>query len=334
MIFVKERIPLVSYVILVGGLSASGIVLGSTEFDALAFSFSAIGLLLFFVVLRLMDEYKDYEKDLVAHPQRPLPRGLLAKDQVLRAIHCSMAIMTGYACVNYAVLGFYAGLFYLFIAAYLWLMFKEFFVGAWLSSRPFLYAFSHQLILVLCCIYAFAVTVPASIWTPASWYFSMVVLGAFFAYEICRKLDPDAHPILGTYLHYYGQAKTSALVLLTTVVAAIGSDGLGLQPYLAIVQSALILTLTLLFKAPGRYKIIEAVASISLIVHLWALPLSPGVWRPGESGSQGAWKSGESGGLGAWRSGNSGVWGVGSLKVWSSKPLFWTPALTPKLPDS
>ena len=42
--------------------------------------------MLFFAELRLMDELKDYEKDLIAHPERPLPRGLLSREEVRAAV--------------------------------------------------------------------------------------------------------------------------------------------------------------------------------------------------------------------------------------------------------
>ena len=36
---------------------------------------AAISLCLFLILIRIMDEYKDYEDDLVNYPDRPLPSG-------------------------------------------------------------------------------------------------------------------------------------------------------------------------------------------------------------------------------------------------------------------
>ena len=42
--------------------------------------FIGVSLFLIFITeLRFMDELKDYEKDKIAHPDRPLPRGLVTK---------------------------------------------------------------------------------------------------------------------------------------------------------------------------------------------------------------------------------------------------------------
>ena len=92
--YIIERFPPVTYVILIGGFCLTGAVAHGTlpRFETpLAFSFFAITL--FFFVLRLMDELKDYEKDLVAHPKRPLPRGLLKTTEVRHLIVTLTALM-------------------------------------------------------------------------------------------------------------------------------------------------------------------------------------------------------------------------------------------------
>ena len=77
--FLKERLPLPSYLVLVVGLAISGNALGgavaneesaATPWGATAIA--AAGAFLFFAVLRIMDEHKDYEKDKIAHPHRPV----------------------------------------------------------------------------------------------------------------------------------------------------------------------------------------------------------------------------------------------------------------------
>ena len=268
----KERIPLVSYILLAAGLAASGIALNSVAFAGLPFLASSIGLLAFFIVLRIMDEYKDSEKDMIAHPDRPLPRGVLSEAEVLLGVYLSLVFMLGYALINFLMFGTMAGVGYLLIGIYLWLMFREFYVGPWLDSRPVLYAFSHQLILILCCLYAFSVAEPESMPEPALWSFSAMVLGAFFTYEICRKLDPNAHPVLKTYLQHYGPAKTCGLIVLTTAIAAFGALRLELLTYLGPIYTLLLASLSVVFVAPGRFKLVEIVASISLIAHIWILP--------------------------------------------------------------
>ena len=73
--------------------TSSGLILALSFFIALAKSnnivlspskeliTSAFSLCLFMILIRIMDEYKDYEDDLVNYPERPLPSGrVLFKD--------------------------------------------------------------------------------------------------------------------------------------------------------------------------------------------------------------------------------------------------------------
>ena len=270
-IFIKERIPLPVYALLAGGLAGSGVAL-QQEWATTPFVVSFIGLLLFFVELRLMDEYKDFEKDQVAHPERPLPRGIVSKAQVLAKIHWSVGAMLVYALINFLIVDTMAGVFYLIITGYLWLMYKEFYAGPWLSSKPALYALSHQLILIPCCYYTVAVIPSFFEWQPEILWYALLVLGTFFTYEICRKLDPASHPVLMTYLHCYGRFKTWLMIVLTSAISAMGAAGSGLGLILWPLHSLVLLVGLLLFLVPGKYKVIEVFASLSLIIHFWVLP--------------------------------------------------------------
>ena len=237
------------------------------------FIISFAGLLLFFVVLRLMDEYKDFKKDQIAHPERPLPRGIVSKAQVLASIYLGAGAMLVYAALNFLFVGALAGAFYFIITGYLWLMYKEFYAGDWLASKPALYALSHQLILIPCCYYTVAVMPSIFQWQPEILWFALLLLGAFFTYEICRKLDPAAHPVLMTYLQCYGPGKTWSMVIMTTAVAAMGAGGLGLGMVLWPAQLLVLLMGLLLFRAPDKYRVIEVFASVSLLLHFWVLPV-------------------------------------------------------------
>ena len=284
--FLKERMPLPAYALLVGGLASSGGTLGGRGTDVetsaapwIAFILTSAGLFLFFAVLRIMDEYKDYEKDLIAHPRRPLPRGLLAPAQVARMINRLAVVMLLYA-VAVGLRSLPAGLCYLLITAYLWLMYREFHAGRWLANRPILYAASHQVIILPLCYFCVLARNPAA-WLQqatllSTLYFGLIVLGAFFAYEICRKLDPQAHPLLQTYLSHYGPAKTAAMALCTIALSAYGALKLSSGIFLWPLEGILIVALSLLFLAPNRFKVVEGMATASLALHVWAIPL--GTW--------------------------------------------------------
>lgn len=277
--YVKERMPIPVYVLLGGGFAVSGMSLSPGPLRAGPLLLGFFGVFLFFALLRLMDELKDYDKDLLAHPERPLPRGLLAKGEVNRVIYGLSAAMIAYAALCGALVGWQSAALYLLITAYLWLMYKEFFVGKWLSARPFLYGATHQIIIVPICAFCVAVAAPAEALKAGSVGAAFAIAGAFFSYEICRKLDPKAHPALETYLSIYGARATFAFVGLLCCVAGAAAYALGagsfpgvgklLWPAEALVLSSFLLV----FFAPQKFKLVEGVATLSLLLHLYALPL-------------------------------------------------------------
>ena len=281
--FLKERLPLPSLIVLVAGLAISGSALGDSTavvepvaaFRWVTTIIAAAGAFLFFAVLRIMDEYKDYEKDRIAHPHRPLPRGLLAPEQVAGAVN-GLAVVMLLLGAAIGLRNSPAGLCYLLVTGYLWLMYREFYAGPWLANRPLLYAATHQLIVLPLCYFCVLVRDPAAWRHSHSAYFGFTVLGAFFAYEICRKLDPQAHPLLQTYLSYYGPSKTLVLALCMVAISALGAQRLGFGLILWPLEGILIGLLSLLILAPNRFKIVEHVASLSLALHVWAIPL--GTW--------------------------------------------------------
>ncbi|NCA18046.1 MAG: hypothetical protein EBS90_13565, partial [Betaproteobacteria bacterium] len=96
--YVKERFPLVTYLLLSGAMCWSGASLFMVSpFSAhIQTTLSMLGILLFFFELRLMDEWKDFEKDKVAHPARPLPRGLIQPREVRIGIGTGIALMLAF----------------------------------------------------------------------------------------------------------------------------------------------------------------------------------------------------------------------------------------------
>ena len=278
--FLKERLPLPSYLVLVVGLAVSGNVLGGAAASAepaaaswITTAIAAAGAFLFFAVLRIMDEYKDYEKDKVAHPHRPLPRGLIAPEQVAVAVK-GLAVAMLLFSVAVGLANRPAGISYLLVTGYLWLMYREFYVGAWLANRPLLYAASHQVIILPLSYFCVLAGNPDAWRDSQPALLGITVLGAFFTYEICRKLDPNAHPLLQTYLSHYGPAKTLVLTICMIALSALGALGLGLGQMLWPLEGIMIALLSLLLLAPNRFKIIEHGATISLALHVWAVPLS------------------------------------------------------------
>lgn len=270
--YIKERYPLPTYMILSATICWSASALGSVS-SPLDAALAMAGLMLFFFELRLMDEWKDFEKDKLAHPLRPLPRGLLAPTEVRRSIALGLAAMVAFSATLAAIGHVAAGAIYLATTFYLWLMYREFFVGEALSRVPFVYGFTHQLILLP------LVAFPVAIFNPQGWMqrkcieLGLTVVGAFFTYELCRKLDPGAHPVLRTYPQVYGRGGTFFRISITTSVALLGSSLLHAEWVTTLPVLATWLAALAWVGRPGIFKSVELVATLSLLVHLACLPI-------------------------------------------------------------
>jgi 4-hydroxybenzoate polyprenyltransferase len=275
--FVRERFSLPVHLLVSGGFAATGVVLGTGRMQLRPLAVSLGGIIAFFALLRLMDEDKDLDKDRIAHPDRPLPRGLLDVGHVRRVIRGAIGLMAAWSLVAASTTSAAAGAAYAGVTVYLWLMYREFYVREWLQLRPLLYALAHQLILIPLSGYSVFVASSSPSSTPTALGLSLLTVGAFFAYEVCRKLDPAAHPILRTYLHVHGRAGVFAMVAVGTLVAGAGARMLAVADLLWPIEVGLLLSLIVIWLRPTAFTIPETVAGLSLLAHLWAVPMRSAV---------------------------------------------------------
>ncbi len=105
---------------------------------------SIIGCLVFFMALfeiRLLDEHKDYAKDVIAHPERMLSRGEITLADLRKLLYVMVALQTAMALY----LGPAPFIVWLVMQVFSLLMFKEFFVPEYLNRHMGLYLLSHQI---------------------------------------------------------------------------------------------------------------------------------------------------------------------------------------------
>ncbi len=283
LVYFKERFPLPVYGLLCAGYAFSGFVLAfrdsadgvgvgkywtSSHLGPTLLVFTVI--LLFFFLLRMMDELKDFAKDQLAHPMRPLPRGLFSPSEFSKMIRSlwSFGLVGGLAS-TLVVAGPPAGFFFILFWMYLWGMYKEFYFGTSLQNYPILYAVSHQVILLPIGCFAVAAFGGDKGYSPAAALYGVAVLGSFFSYEVGRKLDPKSPAILKTYLTVYGPKITALLLAGWQVVALLAVCQLKLSPWLMAIEVAALLSAFLIFWKPEKYKLVELLVSVSLVAHIW-----------------------------------------------------------------
>ena len=99
---------------------------------------------MFFLQLRITDEFKDYEEDLKYRAYRPVQRGVVT----LKALG-KIGIATVIIQIILAyIIDFKIIYFMIIVWFYMFLMAKEFFIKEWLTKRILIYALSHVVIMV------------------------------------------------------------------------------------------------------------------------------------------------------------------------------------------
>ena len=222
-IYQRERFPLRQYLPLVAAFtfSASGysaLCGGRTGFASpwvmvvgVATSFGL------FFLLRLFDEFKDAADDAKYRPYRAVPRGLVTFGELRALILAVIAfVVAANACVAPWLLAPLA-----LSLGYLLLMWREFFVPAWLRRHPVAYMLSHMMVMPLIDFYTSGLDwIVRGFHLPAGMFlFLALTFTNGCIIEIGRKIrsPEDEEPGVETYSALWGGMRASAiwLVLLT-----------------------------------------------------------------------------------------------------------------------
>ena len=233
-----ERFPLARNATLVFAFSFSALIYSRVlrgEFDFPEWPQLIVGFVtafLFFLQLRIADEFKDFEEDSLYRPYRPVPRGLIKLSELRWLFGACAAIQFLLAIWLLPMLVALLGVTWLYLAA----MSREFFVREWLKSRPITYLWTHMIIMPLIDLYVTScdwlvsgLNVPPRglIWLLVLSFFNGVLL------EVGRKLraEKDEEKGVDTYTALWGISKATLawmviLVLNFTaaLVAAVQTD--------------------------------------------------------------------------------------------------------------
>jgi len=295
-VYQRERFPLAAHAPLVAAFSASAVcfsslVRGRIEPPPVAtLAVAFVTSLLFFLQLRVADEFKDFEDDARHRPYRPVPRGLVT----LRELAW---VGAGAAIVQLALaLALDPTIVWLLAIAwvYLALMTREFFAPRWLKRHPIVYMTSHMAILPLVDLYATACDwwVAGHHRLPRGLYWFLIVsyLNGLVI-EIGRKtrVPIDEEPGVDTYSALWGTGgaiRAWMIAVLATAFAAwraaarVGTSG----PMLALLAVLLVTCAAVALRvrrsaAPGSGKAIEVMSGVWTILMYVGLGAAPLAWR-------------------------------------------------------
>lgn len=184
---------------------------------------------LFFLQLRIADEFKDYEEDCQYRSYRPVPQGIITLKELKKVFIVSSIIQLAAAAFLDIKL---AGIL-LIVWIYLACMSKEFGIKSWLKAHPITYMWSHMLIMPMVDFYATATdwilfeSPPYAIyWFVALSFFNGINL------EIGRKIrsPKDEETGVETYSVLWG-AKRACIAWLSMVLLT-GLCAIGAAYYL------------------------------------------------------------------------------------------------------
>lgn len=243
-IYQKERFPLIAYAILVAALVLAPLGLGNEQLfpsppshGTWSIAATFVVTFMMFALLRIADEFKDYEEDLAFRAYRPVPRGLISLMELKYLaiiLLCCQLILT-------ALLGWQALLALFALWSYWALMSKEFFAGQWLSERPLWYLFSHMLLMPILALYILASLGLAA--TLSNYFLGCWLMGCWLAgllLEIGRKIRHCDEEETGvqSYSKLWGKHKALVIWLsiaglwLSVLAMSSGLSGIALLVFL------------------------------------------------------------------------------------------------------
>ncbi len=294
-IYQGERFPLVQHgpPILAFSFSAvafSWMLRSSTGWPSPVSAVVAFGsCLIFFLQLRIADEFKDDEEDARYRPYRPVPRGLVTLRELGRLFVLGGVLQLGLALWLDARLL----VLLLVVWTYLALMSKEFFVGDWLRGKHLTYMVTHMAIMPLVDLYAtgtdwlvFQGHAPSGLgWFLLASLFNGMVI------EIGRKIRSphDEEEGVATYSVVWSRARAVgawwAVLGLALACACLAARRIGFAQPLATMLGAtfgaavLIGFLFLRQQTPGAGKRIENWSGVWTLVLYLGLGPAPLIWR-------------------------------------------------------
>lgn len=297
-IYQRERFPIFGHGPLIlafsfSAVSFSWLLRSESGWPAWRGAATAFGCcFIFFLQLRIADEFKDFEEDSRFRPYRPVPRGLVK----LRELGWLFLLGAGVQLALALWLAPRMALLLLLPWLYLAGMSKEFGCREWLKARPVTYLWTHMLIMPLVDFYATGcdwlasgAPPPAGLgWFLAASFFNGVVI------EMGRKLRSPADEEHGveTYTALWGRRVAVGawltMLALTLACATLAARRIGFAGVVAGTLAALLVAAVMaavrFWRAPepGRGKLFEVISglwTLALYLSLGLVPLLVRQWK-------------------------------------------------------
>jgi len=239
-LYQKERFPIFQYIPMVMAFAFSGLSyarrVGDMAFDNwicpeyaicvdlreplqfFHYLVAMITTLIWFMLLRIIDEHKDYEEDKKYRPYRAVSRGLVTLKELRYLAILLVVIQIGLTLWVNTALAF------TLVIAYAWffLMSFEFGVGKWLKKQHALYLLSHMIMIVLINFYLTSFEWASYSFSSRLIPYLLVGYVAGLVFEVGRKIrsKEEEEEGVNTYSAVWG-IKKSVIIWLSCVAASL-----------------------------------------------------------------------------------------------------------------
>lgn len=220
--FFIERVPIIVLVPFSIGISwSTSILVHDSFFDLKQIVIASLYILMYFVMVRFIDEYKDVEKDKIGNPLRPIPSGRISEASVLRWIYVFFTILMCFTVSSFIEYRYALGTCSLALLLFTVCFYKQFFIH-WPDKFFIVEVIVDQVSHLLLSLTVSCMMDENAYTTLAPYLITLLMLGSFFTFDVCRKLDPTKDPKLLTYLVLYGKIVTFFLIFTGSVVSFLG----------------------------------------------------------------------------------------------------------------
>jgi hypothetical protein len=180
-----------------------------------------------FLMLRIFDEHKDYDEDLLNHPHRVLQTGRI------RLMHLKVLGFVAILGQGAYSVWFDGGigmvtLYWLFMLGWSLLMTVEFFVPRWLNAHLVIYAVSHLLIMFIIMAWLMQIGAAGDRLTAPSWWLAGMAFFAGCSYELTRKAwgVEEERDTIASYARVFGATGVAVAISIVLGFAAVASLGM------------------------------------------------------------------------------------------------------------
>lgn len=268
--WLNHRFPPIVYGVLVAlfVLASQSVAVAYSEQGQLTFR-TGVVVYLFFLHLRILDEHKDFDRDVLTYPERALSRGAVTLAQLRGLGAAALAV----ELVLAASLGAPAFAAWAVATAFSLAMYAEFGVGAWLNQHIMVYALTHNPVTAL--VVLFCVFATGAPWHRANLWFIAFSSAIMLAFEVARKvrLPQEEHAGVPSYTTELGQGgarRTLGLLYGVSAVCLVGvGTSLGATPLAAALAAVGVVSPGFATAAGAQpAKRVEGAASLVLLASL------------------------------------------------------------------